>query len=179
MQCLHRYINRHFEETLPRYETKRVEYVFSVPTTWKDPAIIAVMEGHIKTAGFGQKAKERASIYLTEAEAAAVYSTGKMEKDEVFLVCDAGGGTTDLTVLKVDSAAKSQHGLMPLSWTEGHAVGSTLVDFRARRIFLERLRHVQDQISIDLDSVISKIVDDTFRTFKCSFGVEGMVCTAL
>lgn len=28
MHCLHLYINRHFNETIPRYNTKRVEYVF-------------------------------------------------------------------------------------------------------------------------------------------------------
>ncbi|KXT02455.1 hypothetical protein AC578_7826 [Pseudocercospora eumusae] len=174
LHCLHRYINRHFNETTPRYEIKRVEYVFSIPTTWKDPSLIAAMERHIKAAGFGQKTKERASIYLTEAEAAAVYSTRKMEKDEVFLVCDAGGGTTDLNVLKVISTAQARVGLEPLSWTEGNAVGSTLIDYKARKLLLDRLRPIKDHIPGDLDTTIAKMVDDQFRTFKCSFGVEGM-----
>lgn len=162
---------------MPRFSSKKVEYVFSVPTTWKDPALIAAMEQLIKTAGFGQNAaKEKASIYLTEAEAAAVYATQRLEKDEVFLVCDAGGGTTDLTVLKVASIAKGKLELTPLKWTEGIAVGSTLIDYKAQRILFERLKPVQRHIPGDLETVVTKMVDEQFQTFKCSFGVEGFVC---
>lgn len=175
MKCLYQYIDKHFKETLPRYDTKRVEYVFSVPTTWKDPALLAAIEGLIKAAGFGQKAKEKASIYLTEAEAAAAYSTTKMVQNEVFIVCDAGGGTTDVNVLKVAANPEAKLELTPLSWTEGNAVGSTLIDFKARRILLDRVRPIANRIEGDLETVISKLVDEQFRTFKCSFGVEGMV----
>ncbi|KXT18312.1 hypothetical protein AC579_958 [Pseudocercospora musae] len=158
MNCLHKYINRHFDETIPRFEIKRIEYVFR----------------HVNHAGFGQKTKERAIIYLTEAEAAAVYSTRKMEQDEVFLVCDAGGGTTDLNVLKVLSTARTGVALDPLSWTEGNAVGSTLIDYKARKVLVDRLRPIQDHLPGHVDTTVANMVDDQFRTFKCSFGVEGM-----
>lgn len=31
---LYQYITRHFRETIPRFGTKSIEFVFSVPTTW-------------------------------------------------------------------------------------------------------------------------------------------------
>lgn len=92
----------------------------------------------------------------------------------MFLVCDAGGGTTDLNVLKVLSTAQARIELQPLSWTEGNAVGSTLIDYRARKALIDRMRPMQDHLSADLDTTVSKMIDDQFRTFKCSLGVEGM-----
>lgn len=134
----------------------------------------------LQAAGFGQRQEqEKFSIFLTEAKAAAVYSTRRMEPGEVFLVCDAGGGTTDLNVLKVISTAKQSLELAPLSWTEGSAVGSALIDYRARRTLIGRLQPIQDKFSEDLETMVTKILDEQFRTFKCSFGVEGMVRLSL
>lgn len=83
--------------------------------------------------------------------------------------------TDQMQVLKVESTESAKLELKPLSWTEGVAVGSTLIDYKARRVLIDRLRPIQDEIPGDLETVISGIVDDQFRTFKCSFGVEGMV----
>ena len=81
--------------------------------------MIAEIERVIGGAGFGQTNRERASVYMTEAEAAAVYASKQsMVAGEVFLVCDAGGGTTDLNVLRVESASIGSVELSPLSWTE-------------------------------------------------------------
>jgi hypothetical protein len=91
-----------------------VQYIFSIPTTW-DKAVEKMFMALVKDAGFGKEKKHRVEIELNEAEAAAVYSarspkhhhpvtteavsgastTGpKLEKDDVLLVCDSGGGTT-------------------------------------------------------------------------------------
>jgi hypothetical protein len=95
MQSLHTFLEKYFEETVPRFDLKRIEYVFSMPATWKDPALIAAMERLIIAAGYGQtgfdqRIMERRGIHLTEAEAAAAYAIRRMEQNEVFLVCDAG-----------------------------------------------------------------------------------------
>ncbi|QIX01435.1 hypothetical protein AMS68_006952 [Peltaster fructicola] len=173
LSCLHKYINRYFQETMPRFEQKRTEYVFSVPTTWKDPAMIAEIEKSIKHAGFGQLNKERASIYLTEAEAAAVYTSKQsLEVGDVFLVCDIGGGTTDLNVLKVKSAAAGQMELIPLSWAEGQAVGSTIIDFKVQDLIHERLARVRPAFADDLDLVAARMTQQDFMRFKCSLGSE-------
>lgn len=81
--------------------------------------MIAQIESIMRDAGFGRRDNERACIYMTEAEAAAIYASQQsMEKGEVFLVCDAGGGTTDLNVLRVENATRGNVELMPLCWTE-------------------------------------------------------------
>lgn len=137
--------------------------------------MLAQIEDLIRSAGYGQSERERASVYLTEAEAAAIYASRQsMMKGDVFLVCDAGGGTTDLNVLRVESTARGGFELMPLCWTEGEAVGSTLIDWRIRTLVKDRLMKVQYQIDGDVDSVVSRMMADKFDTFKCSFGSIGM-----
>ena len=74
LRCLHDYIEGSFSSSFPRWKSQRTEFVFSVPTTWKNPRMIDETERLIREAGFGSDGLDhRASIGLTEAEAAAVY----------------------------------------------------------------------------------------------------------
>lgn len=176
MSCLRNYITGHLAESLPRFESKRIEFVFTVPTTWRDPAVIADVERLIKEAGFGVMNRERATVYLTEAEAAAVYASEQsMERDDVFLICDAGGGTTDVNIMKLASEPRTTTAmeLAPLSWTEGSAAGSTLIDFMVAQLLMERLHRMKDHLDGDLEALASEMVDtDVFTRAKCSFGSD-------
>lgn len=81
----------HFSQTVPHFSSLCVEFIFSVPTTWKDPRMIAEIESLLR---FDSPA-HRAVIGLTEAEAAAVYACRQnFRKGDVILVCDSGGATT-------------------------------------------------------------------------------------
>ena len=83
LRCIYEYIVKHFSDSVPRWAIQKIEFVFSVPTTWKDPAMIAETEMLIRGAGFGSnETKHRASIALTEAEAAAVYASKQQFKVE-------------------------------------------------------------------------------------------------
>jgi len=76
LRCLHDHIEESFSDSFPRWKTQRTEFVFSVPTTWKSPSLIAETETLIRGAGFGSDGHDhRANIGLTEAEAAAVYAS--------------------------------------------------------------------------------------------------------
>lgn len=66
-----------------------VEYSFSTPTTWTNPAMIASLEKLIKKAGFAGTVNQTVRIALTEAEAAAIEaSTTQYRKGDIFLICD-------------------------------------------------------------------------------------------
>jgi len=175
LRSLYKYIVKHLDETTKHFWDNNVEFVFSIPTTWKHPATQAKMEALIKSAGFENSTNHRASITLTEAEAAAVCaSKQQMHRDEVFLVCDAGGGTTDLNVLKVTFAARQQTQLEPLSSNEGRAIGSTLIDHKVRKKLEDRLRLVQSHLSGEVEEVVHKMMQDRYERFKCNLGGEGM-----
>ncbi|KAK4902200.1 hypothetical protein LTR27_001103 [Elasticomyces elasticus] len=167
-QCIINFLR----DRVARFEAKRIEFVFAVPTTWKSPKMIADIERSIRAAGFGKDTRQKVAITLTEAEAAAVYaSKQQMQKGDVFLVCDAGGGTTDLNVLKVNSTSRGKTELEPLHYNEGEAIGSTLIDHKAEKLILDQLRKVAAELpSTDLESLARRMIQDRFMSYKCSFG---------
>lgn len=178
LSCLYRTIDRHLNDTIPKYSSKRVEFKFSVPTTWKNPAMIAETEQLVRNAGFARdNALHTAEISLTEAEAAAVYAS-KMQyaAGEVFLVCDAGGGTSDVNILKVVSSHVGQTELAPLSWVEGRAIGSTLIDFHVEKLISERLEVLRNQLQDDPEVTAHRMLKEgsRFESFKCNLGDEAM-----
>ncbi|KAH0173608.1 hypothetical protein KCU67_g1193, partial [Aureobasidium melanogenum] len=174
MRCLYRAIVQRFDDSYARWSTRRLEFLFSVPTTWKNPAMVAEIEALIKQAGFSSNKNHTVRISLTEAEAAAVcISKQGYEKGDVFLVCDAGGGTTDINILKIKNTEPGQHEIEPLDWVEGTAVGSTLIDFKIEELVLERLERIQEHLPAPAELLAEKMVNCSgFQTFKCSFGLD-------
>ena len=75
MRCLHDHVKGHFDDRFPHWTSKKVEWVFSVPTSWTSASMINEIEACIKASGFGSDdPSHRVHIGLTEAEAAAVYA---------------------------------------------------------------------------------------------------------
>jgi hypothetical protein len=75
LRCIHDHINDYFGGSYPRWKAMKVEFVFSVPTSWDNPGMIAELEVLMGSAGFGRDGPgHRVHIGLTEAEAAAVYA---------------------------------------------------------------------------------------------------------
>ncbi|KAL2006562.1 hypothetical protein VTN00DRAFT_9230 [Thermoascus crustaceus] len=112
---------------LSHWESKTVKFTFSVPTTWDD-SVIQLFGELVRKAGFGKHRRHSVVIDLSEAEAAAVYTIKslnhhrivsiwddresdhevsierpQLQKGDVILVCDSGGGTTDISILQVRS----------------------------------------------------------------------------
>jgi hypothetical protein len=178
LSCLRQSIDRHLRDTIPRYDSKHVEFLFSVPTTWKNPAMIAEIRDLIHKAGFGgNHSRHTVDVTLTEAEAAAVYASKQQyASGDVFLICDAGGGTSDVNILKVSSSGIGQTELEPLSWVEGRAIGSTLVDYRVERLIIDRLRPIRHHLALAPEAVAYKMLRESsrFESFKCNLGDEAM-----
>lgn len=183
LSCIYRAVDRHLRDTIPKYASRRVEFRFSVPTTWNNPATIAEIEQLIRNAGFGRDGVlHTAEICLTEAEAAAVYASKQQYGiGDVFLVCDAGGGTSDVNILKVQSSGVGQTELEPLSWVEGRAIGSALIDFRVEKLIAERLRSIHGHFVGEPELIAHQMLRDgsRFESFKCNLGDEAMDLPAL
>ncbi|OQV00389.1 hypothetical protein CLAIMM_05890 [Cladophialophora immunda] len=178
LSCLYQAVERHLRDTIPRYESKSVEFRFSVPTTWKNPAMIAETKQLIHNAGFGRRnPRETVEVSLTEAEAAAVYASKQQySPGDVFLVCDAGGGTSDVNILKVLASGIGETELEPLSWVEGRAIGSTLIDYRMEKLIIERLKPIREQLALDPETAAYRMLRESsrFESFKCNLGDEAM-----
>ncbi|KAL4794868.1 hypothetical protein BDV19DRAFT_389766 [Aspergillus venezuelensis] len=173
---VYRYVIEYFGRTLPRFDGLRVEFVFSVPTTWKDPRMVEELRGAVR---FGDP-KHRAVIGLTEAEAAAVYvSELPYQKNDVILVCDAGGGTTDVNVLKLASAPGEPTVYHPLGFVEGKPIGSIFIDLAVHQLVCAKLEPLRMALAGTMEDIAWQMMTGRFERFKCSFGVQGAEQKAL
>ncbi|KAG9239683.1 hypothetical protein BJ875DRAFT_538458 [Amylocarpus encephaloides] len=120
-------------EIASRWEDANIEFIFSVPTTWKPVPTVERFRTTIERAGFGRHASHKAGIGLTEAEAAAVHTARvfpKLFKErDILVVCDVGGGTTDLCVLRVTGTnGVGSLSLEQIDVVQGATIGSVQLD---------------------------------------------------
>lgn len=126
-----------------------VEFVFSVPTTWTNQEVINTFKTVIRHAGFGAEGpRHSAEVDLTEAEAAAVAtlktSAVAFDAGSLFLTVDAGGGTTDLALMRVTSADQQVPQMSSLHPVSGVGIGATVIDRLFVRLIAQRLAACPD-----------------------------------
>ncbi|ORY19169.1 hypothetical protein BCR34DRAFT_472143 [Clohesyomyces aquaticus] len=155
----------------------RIEFIFSVPTTWAPNPTVENFRAIIGRAGFGQHANHTVTIGLTEAEAAAVHvsteAPGIFRERDILLVCDAGGGTTDLSVLRVSRNVNQAIRLEQLDVVFGETIGSAAIDYEFEKLVGARL-HAAHQVSplpVDpSDAAWEMMKSRDFQAVKCEYG---------
>ncbi len=153
-----------------------VDFLFSVPTTWTRMETINAFKGIIRSAGFGVEGpRHSAQIDLTEAEAAAVAtlktSALRFRQGSLFLTVDAGGGTTDLSLMRVTSTDAAFPQMAQLAAVRGVGIGSTLIDRAFVRLVDQRLDtwpDVRDRLPANY--ALRMAQGHYFRTVKHKFG---------
>ncbi|KAJ6438718.1 Hsp70 family chaperone [Purpureocillium lavendulum] len=181
-----REVYSHVKETVERQIGRRhvgggwadmaVAFLFSVPTTWTRMEIINIFKAIIRDAGFGIEGPcHTAQVDLTEAEAAAVAtlktSAIHFNAGSLFLTVDAGGGTTDLSLMRVASADMACPRMSQVSAVKGVGIGSTLIDRAFIRLVAQRLAawpDVQSQLPANLATRLAQ--SHHFRIVKHKFG---------
>jgi len=181
LSLVHAHILSFFNARFPDFPSMAVEFIFSVPTTWRNPALIHDLEIIIREAGFGRDGpRHTAKITLTEAEAAAVNVVADyVQRNDVICICDAGGGTTDVNILKLRSARGQPIKLEPLSKVEGAAVGSALIDIRVQQYLEQRLMKAAHLLNASPQEIAEKMMQGRFERFKCTFGTSAANLPAL
>lgn len=153
-----------------------VEFVFSVPTTWP---LTTVNKFKIiaARAGFASHPRHTLNIGLTEAEAAAVYVSVEAQvmfaENQVLLVCDAGGGTTDLSVMRVSGLQRGLPTLKQLDVVNGRNIGSAQIDQAFEDMVLSRLEQANQQriLGIDLEDAAWMMMKSAqYQDAKCCYG---------
>ncbi|KAK8071086.1 hypothetical protein PG997_011289 [Apiospora hydei] len=83
------------------FDTCEREFVLTVPAVWSDKAKDLTLQAATK-AGLGTV------TMIKEPEAAAIYTLSEqtlgLQKDDIYVICDAGGGTVDLITYEVAQA---------------------------------------------------------------------------
>jgi Hsp70 protein len=158
------------------WETAMIEFIFSVPTTWP-PSTVERFRSILVRAGYNRHPTHSIAVSLTEAEAAAVYASidapEMFRKDEILLVCDIGGGTTDVSVLKITDIAGGSLTLKQLDVVLGRNIGSTKIDTAFYDLMVARLQEEDKHLpsGIDPDSTAWRLMKSMdFQNAKCDFG---------
>ncbi|KAL4901442.1 hypothetical protein BDW74DRAFT_159965 [Aspergillus multicolor] len=179
ISCIYRHVVDHLRGSIPGFKTMRVEFMFSVPTTWKDVRVIEEIRALINKA-VASRPNHWACIALTEAEAAAVYACrGYYQPGNIVLVCDAGGGTTDVNVLRLLSARGEPVQLEQLGSVEGRPIGSVFIDRAIHKLIAERLTQVADHLTQAPQYTAWKMLSARFQRLKCAFGTDAAKTTFL
>lgn len=174
---LYDHIAAHFVNTRPKQWASEVHFVFSVPTTWEED-IIDRFKTCFTKAGFGKMPGHTALVTLTEAQAAAVCTANEQsdefEKGQYILICDAGGGTTDIALLEVNSDHGEPLKLKQIDKVYGKRAGSTQIDQDFKEHVCKQLKRLQEDhpgmlqdINIIARSMTASL---PFQVQKCNLG---------
>jgi hypothetical protein len=171
MRCLYLYIKDVLQPQMGGWESKRVEFLFSLPTTFGSQAISTSLRELLVEAGFSQ-GRHTIEFGLTEPQASAVDaakdSLQTFENGDVLLVCDAGGATTDFALLEQISSENERPWLQELAKTPGVDVGSTNIDLAFELLVDERLR--VGRVDLAENTAWTMMHSAEFQEWKCSFG---------
>ncbi|KAL8732759.1 MAG: hypothetical protein Q9166_002540 [cf. Caloplaca sp. 2 TL-2023] len=178
----HRLLYKHIEFRLASelsgtpWHNAYIEYVFSVPTTWQ-PQVVEKYREIVQRAGFAQCRNHTLSIGLTEAEAAAVHTSleasGIFQEKDILLVCDAGGGTTDLSVLTVSDTTTDALSLQQLDVVFGATIGSAAIDYDFESYARSRLElaHLTSPLPVSPEEIAWEMMKSRdFQNTKCEHG---------
>lgn len=156
------------------WSNKRVEFIFSMPTTWTNQAILNEFKAVIRDAGFGSEQTHTAKLELTEAEAVAVYTVKtaqtRFQKGDIFLVCDAGGGTTDLGLVEIAQANPDVPVLKQVAAVQGVGIGSTVIDRAFQALVQRRIDQYPDVGHLLENLAFTLSRSQSFRSIKHNFG---------
>ncbi|KAF2125577.1 hypothetical protein P153DRAFT_400379 [Dothidotthia symphoricarpi CBS 119687] len=159
------------------WKDANIEFSFSVPTTWAPVPTVENFKRIVKEAGFGCYPEHTVTVGLTEAEAAAVHvsteAPGIFRENDILLVCDAGGGTTDLSVLRVTGTVSRAVSLQQLDVVFGETIGSAAIDYEFEKLVTHRLTmaHTTAPLPVDpADAAWEMMKSRDFQAVKCEYG---------
>ncbi|KAF2024035.1 hypothetical protein EK21DRAFT_12821, partial [Setomelanomma holmii] len=167
-------------ELASRWEDAKIEFIFSVPTTWKPIPTVERFRKIISLAGFGSYASHTATIGLTEAEAAAVHTARSMpgifQENELLFVCDVGGGTTDLSVFRVKNTFGGSLNLEQIDVVFGATIGAARLDSLYEEAVVQRLQYADQMMPMGLPDLNQTAwamrISKEYQNAKCDYGSD-------
>ncbi|EME78602.1 uncharacterized protein MYCFIDRAFT_190830 [Pseudocercospora fijiensis CIRAD86] len=183
LRRLYDHIEQKLSSELPNFawSAAQIEFLFSIPTTWS-PQVVETFRGIIGQSGFGGPTNAQHSVImsLTEAEAAAVHmsteAASHFREGDILVVCDAGGGTTDLSALEVTETMTDVLLLKQLRQVDivgGENIGSVGIDFEFQKQVEAKLKLANSatRFGIDPEEAAWEMAKGRdFQNVKCEHG---------
>ena len=159
----------------------KVEFIVSLPTTWQPYPTVEKFKSIIERAGYSQHPSHSINLGLTEPEAAAVHTSmaaaGMFSENEVILVCDAGGGTTDLSILRITGAYSGYLSLAQLDVVTGKNIGSVAIDRQFEDYVAARIQQATSMLRLRIEPIVTAyrmVKSREYQNAKCDYGSPDM-----
>ncbi|KAF2267229.1 hypothetical protein CC78DRAFT_541886 [Lojkania enalia] len=167
-QLLYRSIEARLRSELASsWEDAKIEFIFSVPTTWRPNPTVERFRNIINRAGFTRSSNHRAVIGLTEAEAAAVHTARNMP-----------GIFKDLSVFRVRNTTSfgASMTLEQIDVVFGSTIGAARLDSLFEKFILDRLEAANRMAPLGLlnlnQTAWEMRVGKEYQNAKCDYGSE-------
>ncbi|KAF9098042.1 hypothetical protein BGX23_007199 [Mortierella sp. AD031] len=167
LQSIHRHLMEEVNKSqVLAAESVPIHYCITVPQAWTLPTRELILRCYVEAGIILQTPAPNMTV-ITEAEAAATYCRENCEefdslKDgEIFMICDAGGLTTNVTVFRVDDALGVRQ-FVRMSSSHAENCGSVMLDRKFRELILSKLQ------GLDIDAKPQR--QKAFETFLEGFG---------
>ncbi|KAI7830310.1 hypothetical protein BC939DRAFT_304808 [Gamsiella multidivaricata] len=145
LQSIHRHLMEEVNKSqVLAAESVPIHYCITVPQSWTLPTRELILRCYVEAGIILQTPAPNMTV-ITEAEAAATYCREKCEEFEslkdsdIFMICDAGGLTTTVTVFRVDDALGVRQ-FVRMSSSHAENCGSVMLDRRFRELILSKLQ---------------------------------------
>ncbi|KAF8968004.1 hypothetical protein BGZ46_010938 [Entomortierella lignicola] len=145
LQSIHRHLMEEVNKSqVLAAESVPIHYCITVPQSWTLPTRELILRCYVEAGIILQTPAPNMTV-ITEAEAAATYCREKCEEFEqlkdgdIFMICDAGGLTTTVTVFRVDDGLGVRQ-FVRMSSSHDENCGSVLLDRKFRDLILSKLQ---------------------------------------
>ncbi|KAG0005257.1 hypothetical protein BGZ79_006004 [Entomortierella chlamydospora] len=175
LQSIHRHLMEEVNKSqVLAAESVPIHYCITVPQSWTLPTRELILRCYVE-AGIVLQIPAPNMTVITEAEAAATYCREKCEEFEqlkdgdIFMICDAGGLTTTVTVFRVDDGLGVRQ-FVRMSSSHDEKCGSVMLDRRFRDLILSKLQglDIEDESRPARQRAFETLLEG-FREIKSQF----------
>ncbi|KAG0055161.1 hypothetical protein BGZ83_009463 [Gryganskiella cystojenkinii] len=177
-----RSVHRHILEEINKSqvvaaESVPIHYCITIPQSWTLPTRELVLRCYVEAGVIIQTPAVNMTV-ITEAEAAATYCREHcaefetLEDKDTFIVCDAGGMTTHVTVFQVDDSLGVRQ-FMRLSSSHAENCGSVILDWNFKALVLERLAGIDIDAKPQRQKALETLLEG-FTEIKCQFDASAV-----
>jgi hypothetical protein len=173
LRCIYQYICSHLASFSLESPECKVQFLFSVPSSWVKSRMQDRFRALVATAGFNKHPQHRIDIDMSEAEATAFSALPCDAKTEAaVLICHTGALFTELTLLQRVTSADVGYAYKTKACTRARLIGSARIDHQIHDLIKDRLRSMNKGQATVSDSLSWKMMQGRYRTYKNTFGSE-------
>ncbi|KAI8639935.1 hypothetical protein BD408DRAFT_420579 [Parasitella parasitica] len=126
---------------------KQARFCLTVPAMWSDKSKQIMRDAAIQSGIINASDHRDRLMLISEPEAAAIYCEKTCDKFDMqhgdeFMICDAGGGTVDLIVFRVEMDAFGNREFKESVKGIGKPCGSTFIDRKFTKFLKKKLKKV-------------------------------------